>query len=160
MSIQDIYNKVKKEVDTQPRKCEICGKIESMDDLILKYDNGKFMCDDCMFKYYKDETWEEEPASQEINDPQEIEIRLITEAINEFYGSDAMYYNVDSYGIAGHLYNAGFRKQSEGEWKRQKGRPEAICSECGCEVVYQVIDNKWAFENFCPHCGAKMKGGK
>ena len=43
-----------------------------------------------------------------------------------------------------------------GCWKRQKGRPEAICSECGREVVYQTIGNKWWFENYCPHCGAKM----
>lgn len=59
--------------------------------------------------------------------------------------------------IAEHLYNAGYRKQSEGEWVRQKGSPEAICSNCGRNVVYQAIDNKWAFENFCPHCGAKMR---
>lgn len=58
------------------------------------------------------------------------------------------------------LYNAGYRKQSEGEWVRQKGSPEAICSNCGRDVVYQVIDNKWAFENYCPHCGARMSGGK
>lgn len=44
-----------------------------------------------------------------------------------------------------------------GKWVRQKGRPEAICSECGREVVYQIIDNKWWFENFCPHCGADMR---
>lgn len=44
-----------------------------------------------------------------------------------------------------------------GYWKRQKGRPEAICSECGREVVYQTIDNKWWFENYCPHCGADMR---
>jgi DNA-directed RNA polymerase subunit RPC12/RpoP len=49
--------------------------------------------------------------------------------------------------------------KSEGEWVRQKGSPEAICSNCGRDVVYQVIDNKWAFENYCPHCGAKMKRG-
>ena len=42
-------------------------------------------------------------------------------------------------------------------WKRQSGKdPEAVCSACGREAVYQIIDNKWAFENFCPHCGAKM----
>lgn len=44
-------------------------------------------------------------------------------------------------------------------WKRQPGKdPEAVCSACGREVVYQIIDDKWAFENFCPHCGAEMKG--
>lgn len=56
------------------------------------------------------------------------------------------------------LHHAGYRKQNVGEWVRQKGSPEAICSECGRDVVYQVIDNKWAFENFCPNCGSKMKG--
>lgn len=44
-------------------------------------------------------------------------------------------------------------------WKRKQGKdPEAVCSACGREVVYQIIDGKWAFENFCPHCGAEMKG--
>ncbi len=43
-------------------------------------------------------------------------------------------------------------------WKRQPGKdPEAACSACGREAVYQIIDGKWAFENFCPHCGAEMK---
>ena len=65
--------------------------------------------------------------------------------------------------IANRLYNADYRKQSELEWIRQdkgKGRvaPEAVCSNCGRDVEYQVIDGKWAFENYCSHCGAKMKG--
>ena len=59
---------------------------------------------------------------------------------------------------------AGYRKQSKGEWVRQEKKkgevaPEAVCSNCSREVVYQVVDNKWEFENFCPHCGLKMKGG-
>lgn len=62
------------------------------------------------------------------------------------------------------LYWKGYRKQIEGEWIRQEkknGRvsPEAVCSNCGRDVEYQVIDGKWAFENYCSHCGAKMKGG-
>ena len=51
----DCYKKVKKEVMTSPRKCECCGCIETMDNLILKYDNGKFMCDDCAFIEYDDD---------------------------------------------------------------------------------------------------------
>lgn len=43
-----------------------------------------------------------------------------------------------------------------GEWKKQKGKPEAICSECGREVVYQIVNNRWEYENYCPHCGTKM----
>ena len=59
------------------------------------------------------------------------------------------------------FYNAGYRKQSEGEWvKRGKGISERVeCSNCGGGVRYQIIDGKWAYENYCSHCGAKMKGG-
>ena len=64
MNIKDIYKKVKKEVDSNPRKCEICGKVETMRDLILKYDNGKFMCDDCMLKYYENDEFEEDTSNK------------------------------------------------------------------------------------------------
>jgi ribosomal protein S27AE len=60
--------------------------------------------------------------------------------------------------VCDHFINkADFVEVKHGEWVRQKGRPEAICSECGREVVYQIIDNKWRFENFCPHCGADTR---
>ena len=50
------------------------------------------------------------------------------------------------------LYNAGYRKQSEGEWKKIDGFPKhRFCSRCGKGNRTQP--------NFCPHCGAKMKGG-
>ena len=66
--------------------------------------------------------------------------------------------------IAETLYNAGYRKQSEGEWierdcitESKRGRTihysTQKCSVCG----------KWNGRhknNFCPHCGAKMKGGE
>jgi hypothetical protein len=59
-----------------------------------------------------------------------------------------------AYREATHLYNAGYRKQSEGEWK-MKVYPITSCSVCGVlrSVEYQ---QGW---NFCPNCGAKMKGG-
>lgn len=57
------------------------------------------------------------------------------------------------------LPTADVQKIQHAYWKMQSGRdPEAICSACGREAVYQIIDNKWAFENFCPHCGARMDG--
>lgn len=47
-----------------------------------------------------------------------------------------------------------------GRWIRQNSHnPEAICSYCGRDVVYQAISGRWAFEYFCPHCGARMDGG-
>lgn len=61
------------------------------------------------------------------------------------------------------LYAKDYRKVERGEWIRQekeigKVTPEAVCSKCGRDVVYQVVDNKWEFENFCPRCGADMRG--
>lgn len=57
MSICDVYNKVKKEkeVDENPRVCDICGCVETMYNLMLKYDNGKIMCDDCAFIAFVDD---------------------------------------------------------------------------------------------------------
>lgn len=48
------------------------------------------------------------------------------------------------------LYNAGYRKQSEGEWIDRDGK--TWCSLCNAS-------NKQYKPPFCPHCGAKMKGG-
>lgn len=36
------------------------------------------------------------------------------------------------------------------------GECEAYCLRCGRDVVYQIIDSRYQFENYCPHCGAKM----
>ena len=57
------------------------------------------------------------------------------------------------------IYNAGYRKQSEGEWLEQvrvskEGKPllrHYKCNLCGVYLATQA--------NYCPHCGAKMKGG-
>ena len=54
--------------------------------------------------------------------------------------------------LAESLYNAGYSKQSVGEWKDLKIPKDLFaCSLC---------DNRLygAKTNFCPHCGAKMKG--
>ena len=51
--------------------------------------------------------------------------------------------------------------EKKGTWKlkenRKAGQPEAECEFCGRDVVYQVIDGRWEYENFCPHCGAKLR---
>ena len=62
--------------------------------------------------------------------------------------------------IAEALYNAGCRKQSKGEWEQQL-RPyedEIKCTACG--ALFNVIDNCTEKFNYCPNCGAKMKGGE
>lgn len=50
--------------------------------------------------------------------------------------------------IAEFLYNAGYRKQSEGEWISHEGYDE--CSLCRTKVTYP--------SNYCSNCGARMKG--
>lgn len=65
--------------------------------------------------------------------------------------------------IAVELFNAGYRKQSEGEWVANRHisvskRSRTIhyetykCSVCGTW-------NGRHRQNFCPNCGAHMKGG-
>ena len=59
------------------------------------------------------------------------------------------------------LYNAGYRKQSEGEWEKFEGE-RFICSNCarvfGLGSMATIHDVKRGWK-YCPHCGAKMKGG-
>ena len=65
------------------------------------------------------------------------------------------------------LYNAGYRKQSEGHWFIREYE-YFTCSECGhdyyngCEYTKQAKERLENGEcpNFCPNCGAKMTGGK
>ena len=64
--------------------------------------------------------------------------------------------------IAEVLYNAGYRKQSEGEWKHPPYAPFGgsyemkRCSVCGYKPDF---DSENPYTKFCPNCGAKMKGG-
>lgn len=34
----------------------------------------------------------------------------------------------------------------------------AECEKCGREAVYQIVDDHWEYEPWCPHCGSKMDG--
>ena len=60
-------------------------------------------------------------------------------------------------------YNAGYRKQSEGEWENILHHPRGemlntyshICSEC--KYFYRNVQPDGY--KYCPNCGAKMKGG-
>jgi hypothetical protein len=58
------------------------------------------------------------------------------------------------------LYNAGYRKQSEGEWEKVMHHRE--CSKCHYRAPYKKIKNGYFLQDltaYCPNCGAKMKGG-
>lgn len=59
------------------------------------------------------------------------------------------------------LYNAGYRKQSEGEWiaKTDYAGYGYYCSNCN--AVFTGENAEWIAKehHYCPKCGAKMKGG-
>ena len=56
------------------------------------------------------------------------------------------------------LYNAGYRKQSEGEWIQSDIPQEKyVCSVCGGACWYYDYQGEVAKSRFCPNCGAKMR---
>ena len=70
---------------------------------------------------------------------------------------------------AENLYNAGYRKQGEGEWMPSDFLHEDedekddwknyTCSLCGYRTEAYYRDVRDIGYKFCPNCGAKMKGG-
>ena len=65
--------------------------------------------------------------------------------------------------ISEEIYKAGYRKQSEGEWVKHTDEYDceyATCSCCGEDYYDSTEDTIDMFYNFCPNCGAKMKGGE
>lgn len=53
-------------------------------------------------------------------------------------------------------YDAGYRRQREGEWeivKGSNGKERMVCSKCRHQ---QDLASTFTY---CPNCGAKMKGG-
>lgn len=56
--------------------------------------------------------------------------------------------------LAEAVYNAGYRKQSEGVWVLGRSGCMYYCSECKYAAHPREVD-EWSH---CPRCGAKMKG--
>ena len=92
--------------------------------------------------------------SEDMRNKQIEEMERIIDAIefNAYTISEDPFANGDK--IAEYLYNAGYRKQSEGEWidcksKMLWGETYYKCSNCESRSPIRF--------NYCPNCGAKMK---
>lgn len=66
----------------------------------------------------------------------------------------------DSDDIAEQLYNEGYRKQSEGEWREDVIAFCNVCSSCRAMVDRSAIKCRSGKLHFCPNCGAMMKGAE
>jgi len=71
-------------------------------------------------------------------------------------------FECENFTDAQYIYVKSYRKQIEGEWVwKMKIEPQAqnrlYCSVCDKECLAK--NNYYVKSNFCPHCGAHMKGG-
>lgn len=95
--------------------------------------------------------------------------KQIEEMANDLRKSEHWYFDdtdcdfeLDRKKTAKNLYNAGYRKQSEGEWvyNTDDFTPKQRCTACGYNKPIAagegVIQEP---KHFCPNCGARMKGG-
>lgn len=52
------------------------------------------------------------------------------------------------------LHSADVTPVAHSRWIKTADGAE--CEKCGRDAVYQIIDDHWQYEPFCPHCGARM----
>lgn len=67
-------------------------------------------------------------------------------------GSDDMKRRLDDWVKT--LPSADVVQVVHGHWVKTADGAE--CDNCGREAVYQIIDGRWQYEPWCPHCGAIM----
>ena len=94
-----------------------------------------------------------------MNKEKQIE-EMARDVCNSIVWDQDGYATVECLATAKRLRLKGYCKQSEGEWIEQvrvskEGKPllnHYKCNLCGVYLATQA--------NYCPNCGAKMKGGK
>ena len=97
------------------------------------------------------------------------QIEEMAKVVNEMDERNAHYYDkfmqeceafADADTIAKVLYNAGYRKQSEGEWvyNTDDFTPKQRCTVCGYNKP--ILAGEGVIQepkHFCPNCGARMR---
>lgn len=60
--------------------------------------------------------------------------------------------------LANILYNAGYRKERQGEWITDKYTEAIYCSVCNGLAPVDCEKERFFKSDYCPDCGARMKG--
>ena len=91
---------------------------------------------------------------------EQIEKQAIEELTNELIFT-SNYPNREL--IAKHLYQKGWRKQSEGVWRGEirercdwRGKKQKYFQPNSCSLCHEPVVDRTPY---CPNCGAHMKGG-
>ena len=97
----------------------------------------------------------------------QIEEMAVENLVAFLWHNTNMYDDDLIFDIAEALCNAGYRKQSEGEWICHDGLSfwdgwvsGYSCSCCGVFIYTDVFEDTSFPNKFCSNCGAKMKGGE
>lgn len=85
------------------------------------------------------------------------EMRKEVASIHRFFLEDDDYESLDDY-IADMLFEKGYRKQSEGYWTLKRPNCSYYCSCCGKGIKIKYGERAAILWDYCPNCGAKMKG--
>ena len=88
----------------------------------------------------------------------QLRIKSLCENYNIAYGNRYGGFGKEIARILENVPTADVQEVKHGEWIDNTKYLERVCSNCGREVVYQIIDGCWEYENYCPHCGATMDG--
>lgn len=156
-------------------------KVSEKDKLLLinedKSNNFDFKSNEELFKQalveglnrHFDKTIEEAKKIEQIEEMIEIVKPFVSGlACEEESGSCELTdcRNCNARDLSNKLYNAGYRKQSEGEWIKINPN-NSLIGEYYCSCCNSVIDIADGKETpldremyYCPNCGSKMKGGE
>ena len=66
----------------------------------------------------------------------------------------------DALRYAERAIEAGYVKQSKGTWELKRPNGSYYCSCCGKGIKIKFGERAAIEWDFCPNCGAKMKGGE
>ena len=96
--------------------------------------------------------WKGDKGMTEYIRRQDAVERMVDVIINEFDVGATYAYTLAEDGL--NLPSADVVPVVHSRWIKTADGAE--CEKCGREAVYQIVDDHWEYEPWCPHCGSKM----